>query len=247
MLESKFCRELYELSGIHPSEALEQIYYWDGRDSWDYQPVNLRPKNSTPLFRPVLEYKQCVYGFSYSAKGEWWIPGLSDVPNTFIPWDEINLLKYKSKSFGNAEIETDYFYLLAPEDFLDEIYTYFVLFSYHASLFSGKAPPLIKNPVNNGIIISLGWQNLFENGYPTNTTNNDFLSFCYTLLTNKRIDPNSLDNESEPITESVPEGGNYASEDKLEKKLLELKDLREKELISEDEYIKLKQKTLGLN
>ena len=163
-----------------------------------------------------MEYKHCAYGISYSAKGDWWMPGHSEVPNTFIPWDEINLLKYKSKSFGNAEIETDYFYLLAPEDFLDEINTYFVLFSYHASLFSGKAPPLIKNPVNNGIIISLGWQNLFENGYPTNTTNNNFLSFCYTLLTNKRIDPNSLDKESEPINESVPEGGNYASEDKLE-------------------------------
>ena len=148
---------------------------------------------------------------------------------------------------GLAEIETDYFYLQAPEDFLDEIYTYFVLFSYHASLFSGKAPPLIKNPVNNGILISLGWQNLFENGYPANTTSNDFLSFCYTLLTNKRIDPNLLDKESEHLTDSVQEDVKYPNGDKIEEKLLELKNLREKELISEDEYIKLKQKTLGLN
>ncbi len=149
MLESKFCRELYELSGVPPSEALQLIYYWDGKGGWEEQPVQLRPKNSTPLFRAVVEYKHCAYGISYSAKGAWWMPGHSEVPNTFIPWDEINLLKYKSKSFGNAEIETDYFYLLAPEDFLDEIYTYLVLFSYHASLFSGKANLFINKIIDS--------------------------------------------------------------------------------------------------
>jgi len=247
MLESKFCRELYELSGIPPSEAMQALYFWDGQGAPEEQPVLLRPKNASMYFRGVMELKCCAYGIAYSAKGTWWMPGYSDVPFTLLPWDEIKLIKYKQRLLSTAEIETNYFYLSGPEEFIDVIYTYCVLFSYHAALFCGETPPFIRNPVNDGVLISLGWQSLFKDGYPTKTTNNDFLSFCYTLLTNERIDPNSIDKECDPLTESAPDVSRSPSRDQLEEKLLELKDLREKELISEDEYIKLKQKTLGLN
>ena len=236
-----YTKKLFDLSGVRPEDAWSDIYTWDGRGAMEDQPSHIK-SNGSIGWRSTLCLRISPYGFAFAGKSG--IFYMKDLPYTEFAWDQLNSIKYKNAqgfntNFGESEIETEYFFLDGPFNFIGGLYINLVSYSYQASIIVGKNLPIIRDPVNQGIIIACKAEKYFVNGYPTPYEN--ALSEFVKMLKNGPDSYSSMNTNGnvDSINQETTKGG-------VEKELLEINDLKEKKLISDEEYEKMRKKILGI-
>ena len=170
------------------------------------------------------------YGIGYAGRKQQFYS--RDLPFTTCFWDEIRTLKFgRSISYAGLLshfLETDYFTIWGDLPDLGNLYLSISIYSFMAAKISGFNPPYMYDPVPKGILIANEMIEMFKDGYPYFENVEDANSFL------------------KQIANAFLENANPNGSSSLENRLEELARLKEKNLISNEEYQRLRQRELGL-